>query len=132
MSVQVAASPSLPVEIDLRTRKLLEAPLLRTLLKLAAPNAVVMLTQISIPLVEIYFVARMGTSLELAYLLPSLIIIGAGYGLFMTPILNAVLSGIEDRHVGAASGVLTMNAEGRKRPRRRSSRGAASTPPETA
>jgi hypothetical protein len=30
----------------------------------------------------------------------------------MTPILNAVLSGIEDRHVGAASGVLTMMQRG--------------------
>ena len=61
MSVQAAASaPSLPAEIDGRTRTLLEAPLLRTLLKLAAPNAVVMVTQISIPLVEIYFIARMG------------------------------------------------------------------------
>jgi Na+-driven multidrug efflux pump len=59
MSVQAAApAPSLPAEIDGRTRTLLEAPLLRTLLKLAAPNAVVMVTQISIPLVEIYFIAR--------------------------------------------------------------------------
>ena len=30
----------------------------------------------------------------------------------MTPILNAVLSGIEDRHVGAASGVLTTMQRG--------------------
>jgi hypothetical protein len=30
----------------------------------------------------------------------------------MTPILNAVLSGIEDRHVGAASGMLTMMQRG--------------------
>jgi Na+-driven multidrug efflux pump len=59
MSVQAAASaPSLPTEVDARTRGLLEAPLLRTLLKLAAPNAVVMVAQISIPLVEIYFIAK--------------------------------------------------------------------------
>ena len=55
MSVQAATSPT---EIDSRTRGLLEAPLLRTLMKLAAPNAVVMVTQISIPLVEIYFIAK--------------------------------------------------------------------------
>jgi Na+-driven multidrug efflux pump len=61
MSVQAAApAPSLPAEIDGRTRTLLEAPPLRTLLKLAAPNAAVMVTQISIPLVEIYFIARVG------------------------------------------------------------------------
>jgi Na+-driven multidrug efflux pump len=55
MSVQAATSPT---EIDSRTRGLLEAPLLRTLMKLAAPNAAVMVTQISIPLVEIYFIAK--------------------------------------------------------------------------
>jgi MFS family permease len=50
--------------------------------------------------------------LEPVYLLPSLLLVGAGYGFFMTPILNAVLSGIEDRHVGAASGMLTMMQRG--------------------
>jgi EmrB/QacA subfamily drug resistance transporter len=54
----------------------------------------------------------LSTPPELVYLLPSLLIIGAGYGLFMTPILNAVLSGIEDRHVGEASGVLTTMQRG--------------------
>jgi hypothetical protein len=33
-------------------------------------------------------------------------------GLFMTPILNAVMSGIRDRHVGPASGVLTTMQRG--------------------
>jgi hypothetical protein len=65
MSVQVAASPSLSIEIDVRTHKLLEAPLLRTLLKLAAPNAAVMLTQISIPLDEIYLVHGLATAPQL-------------------------------------------------------------------
>ncbi len=45
---------------------------------------------------------------EPIHLVPSLVLVGVGYGFFMTPILNAVLSGIRDRHVGAASGVLTM------------------------
>jgi EmrB/QacA subfamily drug resistance transporter len=54
----------------------------------------------------------LSTPFEPIYLLPSLLVIGAGYGFFMTPILNAVLSGIEDRHVGAASGVLTMMQRG--------------------
>ena len=60
MSAQATASDALPLEIDVRTRALLEAPLLRTLLKLAAPNAVVMVTQISVPLAEMYFIARLG------------------------------------------------------------------------
>jgi EmrB/QacA subfamily drug resistance transporter len=42
-----------------------------------------------------------------AQLIPALILLGAGEGLFMTPITNAVLSGIHERHAGSASGVLT-------------------------
>ena len=60
MSAQATASDALPTEIDARTHALLEAPLLRTLLKLAAPNAAVMVTQISVPLAEMYFIARLG------------------------------------------------------------------------
>jgi EmrB/QacA subfamily drug resistance transporter len=52
------------------------------------------------------------TPFEPIYLLPSLLTVGAGYGFFMTPILNAVLSGVQDRHVGGASGVLTMMQRG--------------------
>jgi EmrB/QacA subfamily drug resistance transporter len=46
------------------------------------------------------------------WLLPSLLLVGIGMGLFMTPILNAVMSGIHDRHVGSASGVLTTMQRG--------------------
>ena len=45
-------------------------------------------------------------------LIPSLLLQGIGYGLFMTPILNAVLSGIQDHLVGAAAGVLTTMQRG--------------------
>src|ERR1700722_329742 len=45
---------------DQRTRVLLEAPVLPTLLKLAAPNMLVMLAQMSTGIVEAYFVARLG------------------------------------------------------------------------
>src|SRR5712675_1556108 len=50
--------------------------------------------------------------LPAAWLLPSLLFVGVGMGLFMTPILNAVMSGIHDHHVGAASGVLTTMQRG--------------------
>jgi EmrB/QacA subfamily drug resistance transporter len=49
---------------------------------------------------------------EPIYLVPSLLIVGVGYGFFMTPILNAVLSSVDDHHVGAASGMLTMMQRG--------------------
>jgi EmrB/QacA subfamily drug resistance transporter len=54
----------------------------------------------------------LSTPFEPVYLVPSLLLVGVGYGLFMTPILNAVLSGIQDQYVGAASGVLTMMQRG--------------------
>ena len=47
--------------MDPRTRALLEAPIGRTLLRLAAPNVVVMVAQSAIGLIETYFVARLGT-----------------------------------------------------------------------
>jgi Na+-driven multidrug efflux pump len=47
-------------EIDARTRIILEAPLLRTILRLAVPNAAVMATQVSLGLIELYFLARLG------------------------------------------------------------------------
>ena len=47
--------------MDVRTRRLLEAPIAPTLLRLAAPNVVVMMVQASIGLIETYFVAELGT-----------------------------------------------------------------------
>ena len=47
--------------MDQRTRMLLEAPIGRTLLKLAAPNIVVMVAQASVGLVETFFVGKLGT-----------------------------------------------------------------------
>ena len=56
-----SAQQSTPARtLDQRTRVLLEAPVLPTLLKLAAPNMLVMLAQMSTGLVEVYFVARLG------------------------------------------------------------------------
>src|ERR1700730_14841783 len=47
--------------LDQRTRKLLEAPITTTLLKLAAPNVVVMVAQASVGLIETYFIGKLGT-----------------------------------------------------------------------
>jgi putative MATE family efflux protein len=46
---------------DPRTRALLEAPIVGTLLRLAAPNVLVMLVQASVGLIETYFVGKLGT-----------------------------------------------------------------------
>ena len=44
-----------------RTRALLEAPILPTLLRLGAPNVLVMLAQAGIGLVETHFIGQLGT-----------------------------------------------------------------------
>ena len=47
--------------MDQRTRLLLEAPIGRTLLRLAVPNIVVMVAQAAVGLIETYFVGKLGT-----------------------------------------------------------------------
>ena len=44
-----------------RTKRLLEGPIVPTLLKLAAPNLVLMLVQSSLGLIEAYWVGKLGT-----------------------------------------------------------------------
>ena len=72
MSAQsVAAVESLPAaacrrrakkpRYDPRTRALIEGPIAATLIRLAAPNMLVMLAQTSVGLVETYFVGKLGT-----------------------------------------------------------------------
>ena len=50
-----------PAALHPRTRLLLEGPILATLLRLAAPNILVMLAQASVGLIESYFVGKLGT-----------------------------------------------------------------------
>jgi putative MATE family efflux protein len=50
-----------PAQLDPRTRLLLEGPIAPTLLKLAAPNMLMMLVQASVGLIETYFVGKLGT-----------------------------------------------------------------------
>src|SRR5205807_1195863 len=58
--VAAASKPS-GARFDPRTRLLLEAPIGMTLLKLAAPNVLVMFVQASVGLIETYFVGWLGT-----------------------------------------------------------------------
>jgi len=54
-------SPAALPGFDQRTRALLEAPIAPTLLRLAAPNVLVMIVQASVGLIEAYFVGWLGT-----------------------------------------------------------------------
>ena len=47
--------------LDPRTRLLLEAPIVPTLLRLGAPNVLIMLAQTAVGLIETYFVGKLGT-----------------------------------------------------------------------
>src|SRR5713101_1146773 len=49
-----------PAEIDARTHMLLTRPIAPTILRLAVPNATVMMVQILVGLLEVYFVSRTG------------------------------------------------------------------------
>src|SRR5258707_3434034 len=49
-----------PPEIDARTHMLLTRPIAPTILRLAVPNATVMMVQILVGLLEVYFVSRAG------------------------------------------------------------------------
>src|ERR1022692_1639184 len=59
-SAAVAAAPPKP-GYDPRTRALVDGPIVATLLRLAAPNVLVMFAQASVGLVETYFVGKLGT-----------------------------------------------------------------------
>src|SRR5438105_7331660 len=54
-------SPVAGAALDPRTRRLLESPIARTLLRLAWPNVAVMLAQAATGLIETFWVSRLGT-----------------------------------------------------------------------
>ncbi len=56
-----APPPAPPLALDPRTRRLIDGPIAATLLRLAAPNMLVMVVQASLGLIETYFIGRLGT-----------------------------------------------------------------------
>src|SRR5579871_2208287 len=56
----MSAAPA-DAALSARTRALIEAPIATTLVRLAAPNVLVMLMQASVGLIETYFVGQLGT-----------------------------------------------------------------------
>jgi Na+-driven multidrug efflux pump len=61
MSIPEEIKMSSAKAMDARTRVLLEAPIAGTLLRLAAPNVLVMTAQAAAGLVETYFIGKLGT-----------------------------------------------------------------------
>lgn len=55
------AVPAAAATLDPRTRALLEGPIAPTLLRLGAPNVLVMFAQASVGLIETYFIGQLGT-----------------------------------------------------------------------
>src|SRR6478752_2360995 len=65
-SALLEAAPPRPAAVtvavvDPRTRMLLEGPIAATLLRLAAPNVLVMGAQASVGLIETFFIGKLGT-----------------------------------------------------------------------
>ncbi|WP_018348368.1 MFS transporter [Longispora albida] len=54
-------------------------------------------------------VSQIGTTGNIAWLLPALVIDGAGMGFAVAPLAQTVLSRLKPQHAGAASGVLTTS-----------------------
>ena len=90
--------------MDPRTRILLEAPVTRTILRLALPNVVVMMVQASIGLIETYFVAKLGldalAGIALVFplfMLLQMVSAGAMGGGILSAIARALGAGERDR-----------------------------------
>jgi MATE family, multidrug efflux pump len=90
--------------MDSRTRLLLEAPILPTILRLALPNVIVMAVQTSIGLIETYFVAKLGldalAGMALVFplfMLLQMVSAGAMGGGILTAVARALGSGRKDR-----------------------------------
>src|ERR1700686_3201996 len=90
--------------LDQRTRMLLEAPIAPTLLRLAAPNVLVMVVQASVGLIETYFVGKLGTDAlaGVALVFPALMLMqmmsaGAMGGGIASAIARALGAGQRDR-----------------------------------
>jgi putative MATE family efflux protein len=88
--------------MDPRTRRLLEAPIGTTLLRLAMPNVVVMVVQAMIGLIETYFVAKLGVDALAAmalvfppYMLLVMVSAGAMGGGILSAIARALGAGDE-------------------------------------
>ena len=90
--------------MDSRTRLLLEAPILPTILRLALPNVIVMAVQTSIGLIETYFVAKLGldalAGMALVFplfMLLQMVSAGAMGGGILSAVARALGSGQKDR-----------------------------------
>ena len=90
--------------MDSRTRLLLEAPVVPTILRLALPNVIVMVVQTSIGLIETYFVAKLGldalTGMALVFplfMLLQMVSAGAMGGGILSAIARSLGSGQTER-----------------------------------
>jgi putative MATE family efflux protein len=90
--------------MDPRTRRLLEAPIGTTLMRLAMPNVLVMVVQSMIGLIETYFVAKLGVDALAAmalvfppYMLLVMVSAGAMGGGILSAIARALGSGNAER-----------------------------------
>ena len=99
-------APARSAEIDSRTQMLLEQPIAPMILRLAIPNATVMIVQILIGLVEVYFVSRTGVD-ALAGVAPVFplvsLVVAVAQGAIGGGIVTTVARALGAGRIGAAS-----------------------------
>ena len=76
------AQPAAPAAMNPRTRRLLHAPIIPTLLSLAWPNMLVMLAQASTGLIETFWISRLGTDALAGMALVTALFLLAGPALY--------------------------------------------------
>lgn len=95
--------------MDPRTRMLLEAPVGRTILRLAMPNVAVMVVQTSIGLIETYFVAKLGVDALAAMALvfpPFMLLVMVSAGAMGGGILSAIARALGAGENGRANALV--------------------------
>lgn len=98
--------------MDPRTRMLLEAPVGRTIVRLALPNIAVMLVQTSIGLIETYFVSKLGVDALAAMALvfpPYMLLVMVSAGAMGGGILSAIARAL-GAHDNARANALVWHA----------------------
>lgn len=110
-------SPELPKAVDPRTARLLQGPILSTLVILALPNMAVMLAQASISLIETWWLSRLGidalTGMALVFpgfLMMTMLSAGAIGGGIASAIARALGAGRRDEAGALALHGLVINA----------------------
>lgn len=116
MSATAAASPLSPPRTDQRTQRLLQAPIVPLLLRMAWPNVLIMLAQAATGLIETWWVSRLGTAAlaGMALTFPAVMLMtmisgGAMGGGISSAVARALGAGMRDQADGLVLHAVFIN-----------------------